>query len=319
MSDIPERRHIIGVRERTDGFYLVWIAYYEDDAANAVGQILRTEHDRDGDFGSVLSTNDFLSPIWCSPQQSLWVGSANGNVWTTADVAWSPPRQAGLAYDVLDPSLTWRVTTLPDMRRLGYVPNVTALWGSADNDVHAGTYRGVMYRWDGANWTELYDATDAGVGRMHGLAADNVYAVGYDGLILRWDGVAWQRIAYPGGESEGQVITGVRVMEDEEVYMCTKSGRILRGGPDGFEVFCELPLALYGIAWFDGRILLAAGDSGMYELQGDKAVMIKDTFGCVDLYETSHSLFCIEPTQDVPSVIDYTPGAEPPWVRSTFV
>ncbi len=318
MSDIEEIKHIVGVRERTDGYYLVWISYFEDDAANAVGQILRTDRDRGSAFASVLSTNDFLSPIWCSPQQGLWVGSANGNVWTTADVTWPAPRMPGLAYDVPDPSLTWRVTTLPDMRRLGYKPNVTALWGSADDDVHAGTYRGIMYRWDGAAWTEVFDAGDAGVGRMHGLAANDVYATGYDGLILRWDGNVWQRIAYPGDESAGQVLTGVRVMDDGEVYICTKSGRILRGGPDGFEVFCELPLSLYGIAWFDGRLILAAGDSGIYELQGDRAVALKETFGCVDLYETSRSLFCVEPTQQVPSLIDFTPGAEPPWARSTF-
>ena len=317
-NDLEEIRHLTAVCERRDALYFVWIAYYPDDAANAVGQIVAAPHERGGQSRCVINTNDFLSPLWRSPAEHLWIGSANGNLWTTAPVAWPPARFEGLTFTSYDPALAWSVTTLPDMRRLGYAPNVTALWGSADDDVHAGTFKGVMYRWDGNAWGEVYDAKDAAVNRMHGIDANDVYAVGYDGLILHWDGKAWQPIAYPGGRGAGEVLTGVRVVADGEVYICSRSGRVLRGGTDGFEIFCELPLSLYGIAHFEDRLILAAGDGGVFELIGDQAIALKETFGCVDLYETSARLFCVEPTQQVPSIIDFTPGAEPPWARRSF-
>lgn len=318
MSEMREIKHVTAARERADGLYLVWISYFGDDAANAVGQVVHTGSARGSAFRSVLNTNDFLSPFWLSPQQNLWIGSANGSVWTTAAVTWPPSRFEGLTYDVLDPALFWSVTTLPDMRRLGCTPNVTALWGSEDRDVHAGTYRGVMYHWDGGAWSEVFDARDNAVNRMHGLSPDDVYAVGYEGLILRWDGRLWQRIAYPGGEGEGEVLTGVRAVSNDEVYICSRSGRILRGGRDGFELFCELPLTLYGIALFQDRIFLAAGDSGVHELIGDKTQMIKDTFGAVDVYETAARLYFVEPTQALPSLIEHDPADAVPWFRRAF-
>lgn len=317
MAKLEEIRHLTAVCERRDALYYLWIGYYPDDAGNVVGQIVAAPHERGGRSQCVLNTNDSLSTLWRSPTEQLWAASGNGNVWTTATVTWPAARSEGLTYTDDDPAMTWSVTTLPDPQRLGYAPTVTALFGTSDDDLHVGTFQGVMYRWDGRAWRESYDALGTAIHRIHGVA-DDVFAVGHDGLILRWDGERWRRIPFPDGLGAGEVLTGVRVVEGGDVYVSSRSGRLLRGGRDGFVVASELEVSVHALACFDGRLMLAAGDAGVFELVEDRAVPLKQTFGCVDLYETTRRLFCVEPTQSVPCIIDFTPDADPPWARRSF-
>ena len=89
----------------------------------------------------VLATNDTLRTMWASPQGSLWVASASGSVGTTAEVSWPSPT-SGADYKTMGPSPEWHVTDLPRVKISGLRPNVTALWGTSDSDVYAGTYGG---------------------------------------------------------------------------------------------------------------------------------------------------------------------------------
>ena len=186
---------VIAAQGRTDGLYLVKSIWFESDAVNAVGQVFRDDWAReDSDISYVLNTNDGLSSIWSSPGDNLWLGSGRGNIYTTAAVQFSPHRMTNLDYDSADADLNWNVTTLPDMHNFGYRPNITALWGTSDDQVFAGTFKGGIYQWDGKIWKQTFWETEATINRFHGTGPDNVYAVGRDGTILHFNGAQWRRL-----------------------------------------------------------------------------------------------------------------------------
>jgi hypothetical protein len=315
-----ELHHVIAAQKRGDDLILVYLSYWEDDAANAVGQIVRTTFfDRQGSYESILNTNDVLTPtLWCSPTNNLWVGSANGNVWTTAHVAWPPHRMAGLVYDVRDATLSWTVTTLPDLKQLGHKPNVSALWGIGDANVFIGTFTGGIYHWNGTEWLQVFEAVGEPINHIHGSAENDVYAVGNKGTILHFDGTAWRQLPYPGDGVNRDVLTGVRALNQNEAFVCGTAGRILHGSRSGFEILGQFAIPFYGITYFQNRLILASGMKGAHELRGNQVSVLRDTFGAVAIFEMMDRVFFIEPTQEPASIIDYCPILDPPWARRRY-
>lgn len=316
-SKVRQIREIVAARVSGDYIFMVMLVYWETEAAAAVGQVVRTGRGRGSAFTWDLNTNNQLRNLWCSPQGSLWVGSTDGNMWTTAKVTWQPPPD-DTEYDASQALAPWSVTKLPNMQRHGIKPIMTSVWGTSDDDVHVGTFEGGVYHWNGLAWRQVFTDVTSAINHIHGSAADDVYAVGEQGLILHYDGRTWRRLPYPGDGGTSDGLTGVRALRREEAYICGRAGRILHGSSRGLEVFGEFDPAFYGIAPFQERLLLAAGDHGVWELVGNQARAIKETFGAVGVFEGSDVVFFVEPTQAVPAVIEYDPALPSQWVRRGF-
>lgn len=319
MAEPRQIQHVIAAAPGAEGIYMVQTSYWETDALGAVGQVIRNGWDRGSRFDCVLNTNDPLGPLWSSPERSLWVGSAKGTIFTTAPVSFPPHRNADLRFDVLDRSKTWAVASLPDLRSAGYAPNVTAIWGTSDSDLHAATFQGSVYHWDGSSWQELATGVRSGLNHLHGTARDDVYCVGEQGVVLHFDGRRWSRLPYPGDGGQSDGLTGVRAIAPDEVFICGRAGTILHGSRHGLEILSISRMSFYGIAYFRGRLLLAAGDAGVWELQGNAVAPVKENFGAVGVFEADKHILFVEPSQEPrPRVIDYEPDDPVPWVRRAF-
>jgi hypothetical protein len=311
-------RHIIAAQCVGDMLYMVLTSYWETDAPGAVGQVVRIPKRRGGGAVSDLNTDNQLRNMWASPQGSLWVGSSDGNMWTTANVPW-PDSAPGVDQDQSQALRPWRFTRLPDMRGLGYKPIMTAVWGTADADVHVGTFEGGMYHWDGRAWAQIYPDVTSSINHIHGTARDDVYAVGENGVVLHYDGRAWRELPYPGDGGDTDGLTGVRALSRDEAFICGRSGRILHGSRHGLEVLGEFQAAFYGVAHFQNRIFLSAGDAGVWELKGNRTEVVKDNFGTVGVFECDDALYFVEPIQASPRVIEYRPSVvEGPWAGRAF-
>jgi hypothetical protein len=311
--------HIISVQADEDGYYMIETIYPETDALNAVGQVIQTKWDAEGDYDCILNTNDTLAAMWRSPAGNLWIGSSRGNVWTTAPVSWPAHRMQGLQFEVAGSHFKWSVTTLPNMATLNYRPNVTAIWGTDDANVFCATYKGIIYHWDGINWLQMPTGTESCLNHIHGSAKDYIYCVGHDAAIFHYDGQGWSRVSYPGDASENEVLTGVRVLETGQVFVCGRGGTILQGGGQDFKVLARYTASFYAIGSFQNRFFLAAGDSGVWELEDDKASVIKSTVPAVGIFESPKFLFFIKASQEPrPCVVIYDPTDSTPWYRSEF-
>jgi hypothetical protein len=311
--------NIIYAQPGNDGIYMILTIYPETDALNAVGQIVSTPWKRGEPGAAVLNTNDTLGSLWVSPTGNFWVGSARGNVWTSAKVKWPPHRMSGLNIDAIDPRFKWNVTTLPNLRERNYTPNVTAIWGTTDSDVHAATFDGALYHWNGREWQEMATGVTTGLNHIHGTAATNVFCVGDRGVVLHFNGKVWTRIPYPGDPNPNVALTGVRAVDPEHVFICGRGGKILHGGVNGLEVIGEFRASFYGLAYFQKRIFIAGGDTGVWELKGNKAEVLKSSFAAVGVFEAGNLLMFVEPAQEPRyRIIEYDPSNTAPWWRRTF-
>lgn len=312
-------RHFIYVAEPDDGrhmFYGVMTIYWETDALNAKGQVWRFVPQADGEVqpeGS-LNTNDNLNTIWASPENSLWVGSGWGNVWTTASVPGDPSRFANLQWTNLDPSLTWVCTELPK-RPNGGAYSVSAIWGNSDRDLYVGTFSGVIFHWNGTQWRVAYNENQKPITRIHGSGTTDVWAVGRNGLALHFDGHHWRSVALPGDAGDGQMLTGVWALSADEVYICSTSGVVFHGSQHSLERLGEYAHSFYGIVEFQKAMFLAAGDAGVAALRGNKLEIVRGTFASTGVYRLPKRLAFVQPMQDEPAIIIYDPAnAASPWM-----
>jgi hypothetical protein len=318
MTDEPTKKSdILWVQEAGSWLYLMFIDYWPDDAANAVGHIHRIPSTGDDEPEQILATNDPLSTLWVSPSGSVWAASADGNIYTTAKVTWPAPRVKGLDFDSLDPSLPFHVTTLPAARGKRRPPNVTVLWGTTDRDVFAGTYAGAIYHWDGHAWTEADTGTTRPINAIHGQGADNVFAAGYDGFIGHFDGTAWHRLK--AADVGTEVLTGV-CWVGERAVICSNSGRLLSATADAVSPIGRFDLPFQCIATLGARILLGAGPRGVAELRNGAVKVIKDDVLAVNAMPGRKRAYFIEGAQDDPTFLIYDPADDDagPWIVMSF-
>ena len=315
---------VLQVVETKKSLFILFIAYEEADIAGAVGHVYSDSGKRDKGAvpPQVLDTNDTLRVMWASAKGAVWVGSADGNVGTTSSVRWPAPAK-GTRYTTLSGS-EWAVTALPRVKATGLRPNITALWGTGDSDVYAGTYGGHIYRWDGETWAQVYEGPGSGANtiRAFGGSPKDVYAVGLQSTILHFDGREWRRLRAPeptNGDHEG--FTGVLRLPDGETLISGSGdeGRLIVGSAaGGFDEFGGSPLQLIDMAAMGERVLFATGD-GVAELTGRDVKMIKSTFKTATMNSGINRIFFIEPAQNTPSFIEYNPKIDAaPWWRFTF-
>lgn len=323
MTQNQKKQEILQVVE-TEGLYVLRIDYDEGDIGSAIGHVFWVSSARrPGEVPEqVLGTNEPLRTLWASPTGSLWAASANGSVGTTALVSWPPPA-SGADYLTLGTSPKWSATDLPRVRSTRLPPNVTALWGTSDADVYAGTYGGHIYRWDGAAWNQVFDGPGRGKGTIQafGGVVNDVYAVGKEDTILHFDGAGWRPLLAPEPPNGHELLTGVLRMPDGQVLISGSGdiGRLMHGSAaGGLTEFGRYPVHLIGMAPLGERILFVTGD-GVAELFDRNVTMIKPGFKTASISPGKGRVFIIEPAQEQPRFAGYYPSvADAQWRRTTF-
>lgn len=114
---------------------------------------------------------------------------------------------------------------------LSVEPNVvlTALWGSASDDVWAvGTY-GTFLHWDGAAWESVTTGYPLTLWGVWGSASNDVWAVGSEAAIVHWDGTSWVSVPNPlTGTTSGNNLYDVWGTGPNDVWAVGDGGIILR-------------------------------------------------------------------------------------------
>ena len=273
------------------------------DPSDASGAVVRFAISSDEASGSAsLTTNDSLQRIWASPAGNLWLGSARGRVWTTAALDWDPKKIRGLSWEASDPDYEWKAVELPGTNQ------ITAIYGSSDQDVHVGTAAGSVLHWNGAEWRQTLGDNTQAITRVHGAAAGDVWAVGDNGLVLHFDGRSWQRQALPGKAAQ-ENLTGVWASA-EQVHICSSGGAIWTGDATRLTHVGSFPYMLHGVVEFAGKVFLAGGDDGVCVLQGKKVEVERDTFFAVGVYALNGRLAFLQALQDPPAVVIHDPKQE---------
>ena len=308
-------QHIIGVQAAPRGKYLLHLDYAEGDALNSHATLL---YEGDGAVHRLFRTNDPLRCLWSSPQGHLWLGSANGNLWTTAPIALPPHRDRALQAEYFDRRLPWQITTLPDLRTQGYPPNITALWGLDDHQLWAATYEGPIYRWTGQVWQEGATENQHALNQISGRSRTEVYAVGYGATVLHWDGHRWWPLDLPEAVHPREVFTDLCLGPRGTVLITGRGGTLMGGKPEGLELIAKRPHSLFGVAQVQGRWFFAGGRSGVWELRERAFVSLKKDLFPLKLFVIGDLLYLIEDEQHPrPTIVQYDPKAET-WDRLEY-
>ncbi|MBZ3905958.1 beta propeller repeat protein [Streptomyces griseiscabiei] len=260
---------IVVVQETGGTVYFLLITYRPGHAGNAAGYVFRRPVGGDGPAENILATNDTLRELWCSPNGHVWTASSTGLIWTSAPVSWPEVMPSDLEFETPEGGVVWHHAALPPQEHDRARPNPTAIWGTSDDDVHVATFGGVLYHWNGGDWSQFRPGGGASVGALRGRARDDVYAVGRHGTMLHFDGAGWTRLTDPDGPDAGDLLSGIAFDETGRVYLSGKSrgGRVLRGSAaHGFSVLGRYDIPVIDLAHVDGRLFLAAPKGGVLEL-----------------------------------------------------
>jgi hypothetical protein len=321
VADEDIKRSIMAVAETEASVWFIEIEYAEADGGHAVGSVyFRPAVDQPGQNSrQSLATNEGLSAIWASPTGSVWVGSVDGHVATTAAVRWQAV-PGDVVYKSRLPGIQWTATGLPRVRSLGTPPNVSAIWGLDDQSVFLGTYLGHIYHWNGSQWAQVYEGQVPRGGTIRGFGGtspSDVYAVGDNGVLLYFNGSGWAQLTASGAPNGHENFSGILTFADGQVLISASGteGRLLHGTAVGLIEITRTPLALISMTQIDDRVLFST-NSGVAELFGRDIRVIKSTFATATAWPGRGRAFFIEPTQDVPSYIQYDPrSADRPWIR----
>ena len=309
---------IVAVAEVGDAVYLLLVGYEEGDGGNGTGFLYRTDGARVSELQPVLSTNDYLRAMWASPEGSIWLSSEDGNVWTDADAKWSKAKDRELASDSYDPKLKWKVTTLPSPHGEDGTPTLGAIWGTGDANVFAAASEGPIYQWNGKNWRQVHVAAGT-IRAFAGTGPSDVFAVGEQGALAHFDGTAWQTLNNPDDTEGDELFTGACSDAEGSVYICSQNGRLLHGSGSGLTVLAQdANLSLRGLALLGDRLLLAAGDGGVAELQVSTLVVVRSTFHSTYIVAGKARLFFLDASTET-CYVEYDPAQdEMPWCFVAF-
>jgi hypothetical protein len=319
VNDMSEKiEEIVAVAEVGSALYLLVVGYEEGDGGNGQGFLYRTAGTRESELEPVLSTNDYLRVMWASPSGSIWLSSEDGNVWTTANVKWTKPKDPELSFDSYDARSKWRVTTLPNPDGEDSPPTLGALWGTDDVNVFAAASDGPIFHWNGKAWRQVHRAPGT-IRAFSGTAPDNIFAVGEEGALLHFDGVTWHDLVKPDGTQGDELFTGACHGADGSVYICSQDGRLLHGSKAGLAVLAQdEALSLRGLAFLGHRLLLAAGESGVAELRKSALVVARSTFHSTFIAPGKGRLFFLDASTET-CYCDYDPAhKDEPWWFVTF-
>lgn len=172
----------------------------------------------------------------------------------------------------------WERTTQP-------LPAVISdLWGAWD-DFALGWGVEKMIRWDGEAWSEMPSPGE--VYAAHGPARDGLLAVGRAGLLSRWDGKAWEILPPPCSDS----LIAVHASSDDDVWAIAKPGTLLHGSVSDLRPVLTSDTPLRAVARFLDVVYVTVEDTGLFRVEGDQLVLVKDTFKPVHL-EARQDLLC---------------------------
>jgi len=194
-------------------------------------------------WNGLVWTNDSNTP---GSGRDIWIDPSDGDTYLLTDAGlWRRPRLGGWP-GTAEPSSpsgqTLYARTATDMWILAdaqqtqlrhwdgaqvtcttcVAPHqISALWGSAADNVFAVGLEGMILRWNGSAWAPMTSGTTVSLNAIWGSGPNDVYTAGNGGTVLHFDGTSWNPVSVVAGLT----FTSVTGLGPDDVFL---------GGTTGF-------------------------------------------------------------------------------------
>ena len=276
----------------------------------------------------IFFNGDSIYDVWVSAAGEIWACSSSGNVYTTADVNFpdSPVRSGyNLDHDrIRNSGYNWKMYTLDA------VQNGVRIWSPDGINIFVGTYSGHVYLWNGKTWEQQETPTSKNAEKyiydLAGTSANNVFAIGnYSRELHHYNGQTWEPTTFTEGIHGRLATRGLLQHPDGYCYMACEGGRVwkTRDGQQ-FDLVVENPeLDFTGMAFAHDKIILAAGDKGVYAYKDGKLENIRNTFPALHVAGSGNQAVFIRPGKETEDKITvayavYSSSPEKPWLGYSF-
>ncbi|MCS3797375.1 hypothetical protein [Niastella sp. OAS944] len=301
----------------------------DDGSLENPGQVILDDFSAE-EFKSnkIFYNGDSIYDLWVSPAGDIWACSSFGNVYTTADVNFPDnPIRSGYNLDhdrIRNSGYNWKMYTLDA------VQNGVRIWSPDGVNIFVGTYSGHVYLWNGTTWTKQETPTSEKEGKyiyhFAGTAVNNVFAIGNHATELHhYNGTKWEPTAFDRFTHGSLAPSGLLQHPDGFCYLACEGGRIwkTRDGQQ-FELVVQDPeLNISSMAYAHDKIIIAAGEKGVFTIQDEQLVNLRNTFNAVQVSGSGNQAVFIRPEKESEDKITvayavYCSSPEKPWLGYSF-
>lgn len=190
---------------------------------------------------------------------------------------------------------------------------IPALITGSDSDLIIICHDGMIIRYDGQKFTATKETflplKLKTIGGSH-------YLLRYDGVISRLVGDRWEKINLPNDTPSNIPLTGI-TMHNNEVIVTSSLGEIFTMEPNDTRLSILHPskrLSWSSCASLNGELYLTAGHDGIYKMNDDFPVLIKDNSIALDSVSSSSRVFFNLGGEHSHCVAIHDPEGPKPWM-----
>jgi len=146
----------------------------------------------------------------------------------------------------------------------------SSVWSISDQIFVTG--EGCILQQTAGGWVNLLKGTDQYIDRMHGISKNYLFAVGRRGTIAHYDGARWSLLDSPTSAD----LNSLHVLPNGDVWIVGSTGTALCGNSKKWDVLSFNDEDLLDVVAFSQSVYVAAGTDGLYRIQEDSLVLVRD-------------------------------------------
>lgn len=254
----------------------------------------------------IFGNGDGIADAYVAPNGDYWLISDCGLIYTTSksNFPTAQPNKVQARFSLKSESISksglpWSLYPLQDPTLKPVMGN--SIWSPDGINVFVGTYQGSIYQWNGSKFLRFDTPVSLNgekyIHQISGPTALNLFATTGNGKIIFFDGISWSESTFDT-QKNGRVV-GLSIGTDQFTYFLSEYDRDNQKGTklwrseDGsrFECVGTSPnIRFSSVVVANQVIYLAAGEKGVFGIEGDQFVNLRNTFHCASASGGGHQV-----------------------------
>lgn len=160
------------------------------------------------------------------------------------------------------------------------------IYGLDDDNIFCAGAEGIIYHKHKDKYLSSKLEHKLAVLCIQGTSLNNLFACGDSGLLVKFNGTQWNSIPIPTNKN----LTGVLAVSETEVYVAGDKTLLQMSNNTSWVDLSKSDINFYKITQFQDRLYIMGGSAGVFRLDGDQIVNVKNTFSAYESTSNSNYL-----------------------------